>query len=159
MTTQTLPRITGTVAEQGRLPVLHGPDALWLLLPTLHPNAPVKGLGGHHGWNTVTLNQGLGMSVLHSLRGAGVPVGPVLHCGVHRAVNMLVSTWPEGLPTHGVLTVRRATTRCPDTSHECPGQLWLLPPDGQGFYLTEARHLFHAVHSLRSAHRRAHATC
>lgn len=158
MTTQTLPRITGTVAEQGQSPVLHGPDALWRLLPTLHPNAPVKGLG-HHGCNTVTLNQGLGMSVLHSLRGAGVPVGPVLHCGDHRVVNMLVSAWPEGLPTHGILTVRRATTWCPDTSRECPGQLWLLPPAGEGPHLTEAGQLFHAVHSLRSTHRRAYAAC
>jgi hypothetical protein len=157
MTTQMLPRTTGTVAERRRIPVLRGPDALWRLLPTLHPDAPVTGLT-HHGWNTVSLNQGLGMSVLHSLRGAGVPVGPVLHCGDHRVVSMLVSTWPEGLPTHGILTVRRATTWCPGTSRECPGQLWLLPPDGDGPHLTEVRPLFHAVHSLRSTHRQAYAT-
>lgn len=159
MTTPTLPRITGTSADQGRLPVLHGPDALWRLLPTLHPNAPVMRRLGRYGWSTVTLNQGLGMSVLHALRGAGVPVGPVLHCGGHRVVNMPVSAWPEGLPTHGILTVRRGTTWCPDASRECPGQLWLLSPDGEGPYLTEAEQLFDAVHSLRSTHRRAHAAC
>jgi hypothetical protein len=74
MTTQTLPRIIGTVAEQRRFPVPHGSGALRRLLRSLHLNAPVKDLGPHGG-NTVTLNQRLGMSVLHSLGRAGVPSG------------------------------------------------------------------------------------
>lgn len=44
MTTPTLPRITGTVTEQGWLPMLLSPNALWLLLPTLCPNVPGKSM-------------------------------------------------------------------------------------------------------------------
>ncbi|GAA1192764.1 hypothetical protein GCM10009654_57550 [Streptomyces hebeiensis] len=120
------------------------------VLPVSPSLAPIHDLAPY-GTNVATLGRRVGHLALQWLLARAYEVGPVVDCGYHRELSFLITVWPDVLPWDGVLTVRRATLRCPGSRQPCADAMWLLPPDSAD-RLTDARTLFDAVHHVRSAH-------
>ncbi|MFD5117226.1 hypothetical protein ACFWNG_33795 [Streptomyces sp. NPDC058391] len=124
-------------------------------LPAGHPFVVER--YGRPEWEMVVLAAGLsGMEVLFWLESRGAPIGPVVHCGKHGVLLVLVTPWPEGLPPVQGAPVRRGAVRCPGLARPCSGQLWLMPPEGSE-HLTDPRVLFEAFQQVRRSARRSYA--
>ncbi|MGW6605423.1 hypothetical protein [Streptomyces sp. NPDC055036] len=93
-----------------------------------------------------TLPRGTGHAVLETLRSEGHQMGPVVDCGEHKVVKILVTPGLEPF-REDVLQVRRSKLWCPGVARECPA-LWLLP-DGVKHGLTDASTLFDLVRRVR----------
>lgn len=121
------------------------PPALWRVLPAALP-VPVP---AGRDWDTATFNAGRGWRVMGILRAGGTAMGPFLYCGRHLMIHLPITPWPC-LPTHQLLTVRRATVSCAAVSPACAGAIWHLSP-ARPVELTDARSVFDAVHLVRSS--------